>query len=437
MKAHDVGGILLTDDDGHICGLVAEKDYISSITHGSYAPENVTASQLLNTPMLTGSESTLALEYVCITAACFRPGCALLSPAHLPARLSSSPAHSALATLLERQYRYIPVLSQAAVASTIAAPSSDDSHDHDSSASSTASESSEGDIEVPQASLPVSHVQGVLSIRSLLKAVVSSIDAHDSDATAAAAAAAAAAATDDEQAAQDAEATPAPRHPAFSRTLMDVLDNQTGAGKDALINTGVNDDVTAAEAANEMATHGVTCVPVLEDDGTLVGVFTARDFLWRVVSADVSVKDEQGSDSPADESFDKTLSEPRDAARTLVSEVMTSPARTGKPGWSVMKALALMMRRNVRHLPVIAPDTRALLGIVTMSDLANEIIAAQKPADGDVRVRRLRDFLNLRLLTRKPPAASAPAPAPAPAKEAAPQQPAAAASATSSEQSER
>lgn len=331
---------------------------------------------------------------------------------------------SALATLLERQYRYIPVLSQAAVASTIATPSSDDSQDHEGSASSTASESSEGDIEVPQASLPVGHVQGVLSIRSLLKAVVSSIDAHDSDTTAAAAAAAAAALPD--EAPQDAEAAPALRHPAFTRTLMDVLDNQAGAGKDALINTGVNDDVTAAEAANEMAMHGVTCVPVLEDDGTLVGVFTARDFLWRVVSADVAVKDEQGSDSPADQSFDKLLPEPRDAARTLVSEVMTSPARTGKPSWSVMKALALMMRRNVRHLPVIAPDSRALLGIVTMSDLANEIIAAQKPAEGDVRVRRLRDFLNLRLLTRK-----------APAKEAAPQQPAATASAASPEQSER
>lgn len=73
MKAHDVGGILLTDDDGHICGLVAEKDYISSITHGSYAPEDVTASQLLKSPMLTGSESTLALEYVRVTAASLAP----------------------------------------------------------------------------------------------------------------------------------------------------------------------------------------------------------------------------------------------------------------------------------------------------------------------------------------------------------------------------
>lgn len=50
-----------------------------------------------------------------------------------------------------------------------------------------------------------------------------------------------------------------------------------------------------------------------------------------------------------------------------VAKVMTAPAITVEPDTAVMTALAMMTRRRVRHLPVMADGK--LVGIVSIGDL--------------------------------------------------------------------
>ena len=80
------------------------------------------------------------------------------------------------------------------------------------------------------------------------------------------------------------------------------------------------------------------------DAGRLVGIFTERDILRRVVN------------------------EARDPAATPVRAVMTAPVLTVAPDRLVRECRALFTERRIRHLPVAGPDG-ALLGMLTSGDV--------------------------------------------------------------------
>jgi CBS domain-containing protein len=101
-------------------------------------------------------------------------------------------------------------------------------------------------------------------------------------------------------------------------------------------------DQTVAEAARRMAERHVGAVPVV--DGTrVVGVFSERDLLARVVAAG------------------------RDPARTRVREVMTTDLVVAAPADTYEECLRRMQRAGIRHLLVLAEGR--LIGIVSLRDL--------------------------------------------------------------------
>jgi CBS domain-containing protein len=97
-------------------------------------------------------------------------------------------------------------------------------------------------------------------------------------------------------------------------------------------------DTDVAAAARLMASKNVGAVMVVEND-QLVGIFTERDLLVRVVA--------------------KSL----DAASTPVGDVMTREPLTIGPDKPFGTALAVMHERGFRHLPVVE-DSR-IVGIVS------------------------------------------------------------------------
>lgn len=99
---------------------------------------------------------------------------------------------------------------------------------------------------------------------------------------------------------------------------------------------------TALHGAQLMNQHGIGGLAVL-DRGALVGMFTERDILRRVVAAG------------------------KDPAATRVREVMTSPVITCLPETSVDECGAILSGKRIRHLPVT--DAKGLVGIVTSGDL--------------------------------------------------------------------
>lgn len=112
------------------------------------------------------------------------------------------------------------------------------------------------------------------------------------------------------------------------------------------------------EVAHAMVERNIGAVPVLRE-GALVGVFSERDLMRRVVV------------------------EGRDAARTLVGEVMTENPLTVEPKADLETCIFLMRRHGFRHLPIC--QGQQLHGMVSMRDI---ILHDLSEKDDEVRMMR-------------------------------------------------
>lgn len=114
----------------------------------------------------------------------------------------------------------------------------------------------------------------------------------------------------------------------------------------------VGPDATVLQAALLMNEHRVGALVAVED-GRVVGMFTERDVLLRVVA------------------------ERRDPEATAVGEVMTAPVVCCSPETTVDEARGVMRDRRIRHLPVADGEGR-LLGLISIGDLNAQLQAAQE-----------------------------------------------------------
>ena len=104
----------------------------------------------------------------------------------------------------------------------------------------------------------------------------------------------------------------------------------------------VTQDSTVLEAAKLMNQHRIGAVVVTKGP-TVVGIFTERDILTRVVASKVEV------------------------ASTRVSEVMTTPVACCRSDTPLSECQAVMTSKRIRHLPVV--DNNCLVGLVSIGDL--------------------------------------------------------------------
>ena len=109
-------------------------------------------------------------------------------------------------------------------------------------------------------------------------------------------------------------------------------------------------DATVHDALKLMAAKNLAAVLVLSE-GTLAGIVSARDYGRKVVLEGKAARD------------------------VRVEEIMTTSLITVTPETTVLEALELMTRRQIRHLPVLKDGQ--LDGVITMADLAKEIISGQ------------------------------------------------------------
>ncbi|MCX4458913.1 CBS domain-containing protein [Streptomyces sp. NBC_01340] len=124
----------------------------------------------------------------------------------------------------------------------------------------------------------------------------------------------------------------------------------------------VRRDTGFKDIAQHLAEHDITAVPVVDDQGRPVGVVSEADLLR---------KQESQVDPGGHLTAAHLLPTERAKARALTAEgLMTSPAVTARPQWSVVEAARAMAQHHVKRLPVV-DDADRLLGIVSRGDLVH------------------------------------------------------------------
>ena len=114
----------------------------------------------------------------------------------------------------------------------------------------------------------------------------------------------------------------------------------------------IGGETTVLHAAQFMSEHKIGALLVL-DGGRIVGMFSERDILLRVVA------------------------EGRDPAQARVADVMTVEVACCTPDTSLEEARGAMKNRRIRHLPVVDGDER-LLGVISIGDLNAFQVAHQE-----------------------------------------------------------
>ncbi|HET6425382.1 MAG TPA: CBS domain-containing protein [Planctomycetaceae bacterium] len=97
-------------------------------------------------------------------------------------------------------------------------------------------------------------------------------------------------------------------------------------------------------ATQQMNAAGIGAILVMDDDEMLVGIFTERDVLRRVIAAELL------------------------PASIPVGDVMTNEVACCAPETSVDDARSIFRQYRVRHLPVIDRDGN-VVGLISIGDL--------------------------------------------------------------------
>jgi CBS domain-containing protein len=115
------------------------------------------------------------------------------------------------------------------------------------------------------------------------------------------------------------------------------------------------------DAVQVMNRHKVGSVVIMDGD-RLVGIFTERDVLYRVVAAGLP------------------------PASTPVSRVMTANPKVISPDTTVEEALAMISEKRCRHLPVI--ENGRMLGLISQGDITRWLVQAHR-----AQAQQLLDYI--------------------------------------------
>ncbi|MBE0585771.1 MAG: CBS domain-containing protein [Desulfofustis sp.] len=130
------------------------------------------------------------------------------------------------------------------------------------------------------------------------------------------------------------------------KTVKDIL-NEKGA---AVIT--INQKQTVYEALTQFASAGIGALVVVDDQGTVVGMLSERDYARKVILKGMS------------------------SLNTSVKEIMTELVCYVHPEQSVDECMALVTEKRFRHLPVM--DNGELLGLVSIGDLVKASISEKE-----------------------------------------------------------
>jgi CBS domain-containing protein len=144
-------------------------------------------------------------------------------------------------------------------------------------------------------------------------------------------------------------------------TMSDLLRKKT---RPDLISASPGESVL--QATHRMNEYGIGALLVL-DHGDMVGIFTERDVLRRIVA------------------------EERRPADVEVCEVMTTRVACCEPETPVEDARAIMKTHRCRHLPIVSPEGH-VLGLVSMGD-----VNAHDANNREVEIHYLNEYLHGRV----------------------------------------
>ncbi|MDJ1185179.1 CBS domain-containing protein [Roseofilum casamattae] len=137
----------------------------------------------------------------------------------------------------------------------------------------------------------------------------------------------------------------------------------------------VSPDASLKETIAILADRRISGLPVVNEEGKLVGVISETDLMWQETGVEpppyIMLLDSViYLENPA--TYEKELHK---AMGLTVGEVMSDRPISVKGDRSLRDAAKLMQKHNIRRLPVL-DDSEALVGILTRGDIIRDLASS-------------------------------------------------------------
>ncbi|SDP39009.1 CBS domain-containing protein [Nakamurella panacisegetis] len=119
-------------------------------------------------------------------------------------------------------------------------------------------------------------------------------------------------------------------------------------------------DMPVTQASDLLAQRGFTALPVVDEDGRLIGLVTEADLIRDRVAPDPRI---HGFASPATGG----------GRASTVADVMTTSVESFTPGADVADIARTMLDERVRCFPIV--DGNAVVGVITRRDLLRSAVS--------------------------------------------------------------
>ena len=134
------------------------------------------------------------------------------------------------------------------------------------------------------------------------------------------------------------------------------------------------------EVARLLVEHRISGLPVVDIDGTVLGVVSEADFLWK----------ESGEAAVSHRPLARILGESKSSRSkidkvhaTRAADAMTAPAITIESSRPLAEATRLMAIHKINRLPVV--DADVLVGIITRADVVRAFVRSDQELEETIR----------------------------------------------------
>jgi CBS domain-containing protein len=134
----------------------------------------------------------------------------------------------------------------------------------------------------------------------------------------------------------------------------------------------IGQDASVESAVELLTANSVTALPVVDASGALVGMVSEGDLLWHRVPEDPTAHLRRDPVAPG-------------RRPGTVAEVMARDPYTVTPDLDVAEVADLMLRHDVRSLPVV--EGREVIGIVSRRDILRTMVRSDDVIRRDVQHR--------------------------------------------------
>ncbi|MEO5342879.1 MAG: CBS domain-containing protein [Gammaproteobacteria bacterium SHHR-1] len=131
----------------------------------------------------------------------------------------------------------------------------------------------------------------------------------------------------------------------------------------------VKADTSLLEVVSLMCLYRISGLPVVDDEGKLVGIIAEKDVLARMFPSLEDLMAVEGGLASVD--MDEMMGRYKEVVRLKVSDLMTKGAISTTPDTHILRAASVMARHKFRRIPVT--DGGYLVGVVSMGDVHKAI----------------------------------------------------------------